>query len=76
MVGAADQAQVVQLRRAAICPVDQMMPIAPGRGPVATGEDAVMIPRHQRPTGGGWNAATGMGDFQLELAKPGDSGDG
>src|ERR1700674_3497651 len=72
---AADQPQVVEPGWPAISPEDQVMPVTPGRWPVAPGEDAMLIPRHQRAARGRRNAASGMRDFLLQLAKPSDTRD-
>src|SRR5438067_7625758 len=52
------------------------MPITPGRRPITTGEDAVMIASDQRPAGRRRDGAAGVGDFLLQLAESGDPGDG
>src|SRR5438874_2746202 len=52
------------------------MPVAPGRRPIATGKDAVMIAGHQCAPRRRRNRAARVADFPLELAEPGDPRDG
>src|SRR5256885_15002016 len=52
------------------------MPVAPGRRPIATGKDAVMIAGHQCAPRSRRNRAARVADFPLELAEPGDPRDG
>src|SRR5438552_17915077 len=52
------------------------MPVAPGRRPIATGKDAVMIAGHQGAPRSRRNRAARVADFPLELAEPGDPRDG
>jgi hypothetical protein len=47
MVGPAQQHQVVQIRRATIHPVPQMMGLTPGQGPVTGGEDTAAVTHGQ-----------------------------
>src|ERR1700736_2050649 len=70
-----DQAEVVESRRSAIAPEDEVMPIAPGRRPVAAGEHTVVIARDQRATGRRRDTPSRVRDFLLELAKARDARD-
>src|ERR1700737_4927664 len=75
-MSAAHQAQVVEPGWPTIAPEDEVMPVAPGRRPVTTRKDTVPVPSHQCPTRGRRDRPGRVRHFQLELAQPGDPGDG
>src|SRR5215211_4376741 len=64
MMGPAHQGQVVQVGRAAIQPVDQMMGLAPGQGAVTVGEDTAAVTHGQGGPLGGLDDPGGPADVQ------------
>ena len=64
MMGSADQGQIVQVGRAAMEPVDQMVGLAPGRGPLAAGHRTAAVPHHQGGPLGGRHHPGGPADLQ------------
>ena len=64
MMGSAHQDQVVQVGRAAIQPVDQMMGLAPGKGAVTGGEDTAAVAHGQGDPLGGLDDPGGPSDVQ------------
>ena len=71
MVGPAHQGQVLEVGGAAMEPVDQMVGLAPGRGPVAAGHRAAAVADHQGGPLGGRDDPAGPADLQrLGAATP------
>ena len=64
MMGPAQQGQVVQVGRAAVQPVPQVMGFAPGQGPVTVGEHAAAVPHGQSRALGGGDDPAGPADVQ------------
>src|SRR5215211_2965452 len=64
MMGPAHQDQVVQVGRAAIQPVDQMVGLAPGQGAVTVGEDTAAVAHGQGGALGGLDDSGGPADVQ------------
>jgi hypothetical protein len=64
MMGPAHQDQVVQVGRAAIQPVDQMMSLTPGKGTIAAGEDTAAVAHGQGGPLGGLDDPGGPADVQ------------
>src|SRR5215211_7412641 len=64
MMRSAHQDQVVQVGRAAIQPVDQMMGLTPGQGAVIVGEDTAAVAHGQGDPLGGLDDSGGPADVQ------------
>src|SRR5215218_6497659 len=64
MMGSAHQDQVVQVGRAAIQPVDQMMGLTPGKGTITAGEDTAAVAHGQGGPLGGLDDPGGPADVQ------------
>src|SRR5829696_4757501 len=64
MMSPADQGQVVQIRRATIQPVPDMMALTPGQGAAAAWEDTAAVPHGQGLPLGGSDHSGGPADVQ------------
>src|SRR6266576_743640 len=71
----AEQRQVGQGRRAALCPPDQVMSIAPGKWSRAARKNTVPVARLERPPGRRRQRPAGVIELVLELALAGDPAD-
>jgi len=66
MVGAAQQAQVVERRAATLCPVDDVMSLGPGRWAVAAFGYAATVSDDQRLPNLLWHSACAASDVERQ----------
>src|SRR5207245_1920414 len=75
VVTPAQEGQVLQVCRATVRPVDQVMPVGPPAGHIATLEDAPIVPSLELAPERCRDGPASLADLVLELGASGDPGD-